>query len=79
LDVFNDMGYAQILHGGSRDAPELLKLVIPTRDQSRIAAHMPLPIPTADLVAAEMIREEMSFELKKDFDEANGSDAQASG
>jgi hypothetical protein len=62
-DVFADFGYAQMLHGGNSN-PELLILAIPTRDQRGIAVATDLDIPAPDLVAAEQIREAMSFGLK---------------
>ena len=79
LDLFKDMGYAQILHGGGGDIPELLKLVVPTRDQARIGAHMPLPIPAPDVVAAELIREEMDIQLKTRSLDDGADDAEAVG
>ncbi|SRR6266567_829475 len=80
LDVFNDTGYAQILHGGSADRPEFLKLVIPTRDQASIAAHMPLAIPEPDVVVAELIREEITLKVKNfKSEEDEGPDAEATG
>jgi hypothetical protein len=80
LDAFKDIGYAQILHGGSWDRPVFLKLVIPTRDQARIGAHMPLPIPEPDVVVAELIREEISLKLKNfKPEEDEGPDAEATG
>jgi hypothetical protein len=63
LDVFRDGGYVQILHGGNA-SPDFLMLTIPTRDQLGVGAAMELPIPAADVVAAEMIREEMTLSLK---------------
>jgi hypothetical protein len=78
LDVFKDGGYVQILHGGNA-SPEFLVLAIPTRDQFGIGAGMRLPIPAADAVAAEQIREEMGLKLKKTEGGEQRDDGQTTG
>lgn len=77
-DVFQNIAYAQIMHGGIIKPANIL-INIPTRDQFGTLGSIPLVIPTENKTQVEQIIDEIPFKIKEAIEEfTNGNQKKVS-
>lgn len=72
IDIFDKIGYGQIMHGGIA-IPENILINIPSRDQSHSIGSMTLEIVKANKIQVEEIIEERPFKLPESIEIQNGN------